>query len=71
MISLQKAINDHTRAPKTYWSILKVFMNGTTFLVDSQIATDFLEKANLFDNNFSQQCTTIISNSSTSKNPTF
>ena len=58
-------LNDPKTAPKTYWKILKTFVNGTKFplilpsLVGNQLVTEFLVKANLFNNCFSQQCTTV------------
>ena len=47
-------LNDPNSAPKTYWSILKSFVNGKKIslippiLVKDQLVTKFLEKANLF-----------------------
>ena len=55
---LPKKLNDLRTAIKTYWSILIG-------------VTDFLVKANLFNKFFSQQCTTIIINSSIPKNTAF
>ena len=57
-------------APKIYWAILKTFVNGSKIplipplLVDNKLVTDFLDKANLFNNFFAKQCTP-ISNAST------
>ena len=57
--------NDPNLAPKTYWSILKSFVNGKKIslippiLVNDQLVTNFLEKANLFNEFFTQQCNTI------------
>ena len=49
--------------PKTYWKILKTFVNSTKIslvsplLVGNQLVSNFLEKANLFnDYNDRQQC---------------
>ena len=56
-------------APKTYWSILKSFVNGKKIplippiLVKDQLVTNFLEKANLFNEFFTQQCNTIENDS--------
>ena len=64
-------------APKTYWKILKTFANGTKIplipplLVENQLVTDFLVKANLFNDYFSQQCTTVDNDSSIPPNITF
>ena len=52
-------LNDPKTAPKTYWKILKTFVNGTKIpltpqlLVGNQLVTDFLVKANLFNDCFS------------------
>ena len=65
---LANKLNDPKTAPKTYWKILKAFVNGTdiplipTLLVGNQLVSDFLEKANLFNDYFSKQCTTIDNN---------
>ena len=46
-------LNDPNSAPKTYWSILKSFVNGkkisliATILVKHQLVTNFLEKSKL------------------------
>ena len=62
-------LNDPNSAPKTYWSILKSFTNGKKIplippiLVKDQLVTDFLEKANLFNEFFTQQCNTIENDS--------
>ena len=70
-------LNDPKTAPKTYWKILKTFVNGTKIplipplLVGNQLVTDFLVKANLFNDYFSQQCTTVDNDSSIPPNTTF
>ena len=70
-------LNDPKTAPKTYWKILKTFVNGTKIplihplLVGNQLVTDFLVKANLFNDYFGQQCTTVDNDSSISPNITF
>ena len=62
-------LNDPKTAPKTYWEILKTFVNGTKILlippllVGNQLVPDFLEKANFFNDYFSKQCTTIDNSS--------
>ena len=62
-------LNDPNSAPKTYWSILKLFVNGKKIplippiLVKDQLVTNFLEKANLFNEFFTQQCNTIENDS--------
>ena len=60
---LANKINDHKTAPKTYLTILKTFVNGSKIpltpppLADNKLVTDFLDKANLFNNFFTTQCT--------------
>ena len=57
--------------------ILKTFVNGTKIplipplLVGNQLVKDFLVKANLSNNYFSQQCTIVDKDSSISPNVTF
>ena len=69
--------NDPKTAPKTYWKILKIFVNGAKIplipplLVGNQLVSDFLEKANLFNDYFSKQCTTIDNNSAIPANTSF
>ena len=47
---LANKLNDPETAPKTYWKILKAFVNGTLIpmipllLVGNQLVSDFLEK---------------------------
>ena len=66
---LANKLNDPKTASKTYWKILKTFVNGTKIplipplLVGNQLVSDFLVKANLFNDYFSKQCTTIDNNS--------
>ena len=70
-------LNDPKTAPKTYWKILKTFVNGTKILLlnpmlaGNQFVTDFLVKANWFSDCFSQQCITVDSGSSIPPNITF
>ena len=62
-------LNDPSMAPKTYWSILKSFVNGKKIplippiLVNDQLVTNLLEKANLFNDFCIQQCNTIENDS--------
>ena len=62
-------LKDPKSKPKTYWSILKSFANGRMIplippiLVNDQLVTVFLEKANLFNEFFTQQCDTIENDS--------
>ena len=70
-------LNDPKTTPKTYWKILKTFVNGSKIssipplLVGDQLVTDFLVKSNLFNDYFSQQCTTVDNNSAFPPNITF
>lgn len=63
---LANKFNDLKIAPKTYWTILKIFVNGSKISlipplpVNSKLVTSLLEKANPLNNFF-----TTISNSST------
>ena len=63
---LANKLND----PKTYWAILKTFVNSCRIplipplLVENKLVTDFLDKANLFNNFFAKQSIP-ISNGST------
>ena len=67
---LANKLNDPKTAPKTYWVILKTFLNGSKIplipplVVDNKLVTGFLDKANPFNNFFAKQCTP-ISNDST------
>ena len=70
-------LSDPKTAPKAYWKILKAFVNATkiplipSLLVGNQLVPDFLEKANLFNDYFSKQCTTIDNNSAIPANTSF
>ena len=61
-------LNDHKTVPNSYREILKTFFNGTKvlsvspLLVENQLVTDFLVKANLFSDYLSQHCTTVDNN---------
>ena len=74
---LAEKLNNPKTAAKTYWSILKTFVNGSKIplmlpiLVGNRLATDFLAKANLFNDFFNKQCSTIVNNSSLTTNQTF
>ena len=68
---LANKLNDPKTGPKTYWKIIKTFLNDTKIplipplLVSNQLVSDFLEKANLFNDYLSKQRTAI--NNSASK----
>ena len=74
---LANKLNNPQTAPKTYWKILKTFVNGTKIpqipplLVGDQLVSVFLEKANLFNDYFSKQCTMIDNNSTIPANTCF
>ena len=67
---LADKLNDPKTAPKTYRAIFKTFANDSkiplipSLLVENKLVTEFLHKANLFNNFFAKQCTP-ISNDST------
>ena len=67
-------LNDAKAAIKTYWSILKTFVNGSKIplisvvLVNNEFVTDFLVKANLFNDFFREQCRPITNDSSLPNN---
>ena len=67
---LANKLNDPKTAPKTNWKILKTFVNGTKIplipplVAGNQLVSDFFVKANLFNDNFSKQCTIIDNKSS-------
>ena len=66
---LANKLNDPKTAQKTYWTILKIFVNSSKIplipplLVDNKLVTDFLDKANLFNNFFTKQCTPVSDDS--------
>ena len=77
MSVLHLKLNDPKTASKTYWEILKIFVNETKIpltpplLVGNQLVIDFLVKANLFKDYIRQQCTAVESASSIPPNTTF
>ena len=56
-------------SPKTYWSILKTFLNNKKIPVippifhDNKFITDFKQKAEIFNSHFSKPCAPLINNS--------
>ena len=62
-------LNDPKTAPKTYWSILKTFVNASkiplipSLPVNNELITDFFVKANLFNGFFREQCRPIRNDS--------
>ena len=69
-------LNDPKTAPKTCWSISKIFVNVSKFplilpmLVNNEFVTDFSVKANLFNDFFTEQCRPITNDSSLPNNQT-
>ena len=74
---LVNKLNNLKTAPKSSWAILKTFVNGSKIplipplLVDNKLVTDFLDKANLFNNFFAKQCTPISNDSTVPVNINF
>ena len=66
---LSMKLSDPKTSPKTYWSILKSFFGDRKIPVippiicNSNLVTDFKDKAELFNNYFSSQCS-LINNTS-------
>ena len=62
-LQLAKKLNDPQTNAKTYWTILKTFFNGRKIpiipplLIEGKLVSDFKEKANMFNEFFSRQCT--------------
>ena len=67
--NLGKKLNDPGTSPKTYWSILKMFLNKIKIpeilplLVNGIFETDFRKKASIFNVFFTNQCS-ILNNGS-------
>ena len=62
-LQLAKKLNDPQTNAKTYWTILKTFFNSRKIpiipplLIEGKLVSDFKEKANMFNEFFSRQCT--------------
>ena len=75
--TLANKLNDPKTAPKTFQKILKTSANGTKIplipplLLGNQLVAGFLEKANLFNDYFKKQCTTINNNNTIPANTSF
>ena len=60
-----KKLIDRSTSPKTYWSILKTFLNNKKIpfippiFHDNKFITDFKQRA---DSHFSKQCAPLINN---------
>ena len=67
--NLSIKLNDPLLAPKTYWSILNRFLGKhkvpliPPLLENGKFVTNFSDKANIFNNFFAMQCTTINNDS--------
>ena len=66
---LSSRLADHLTSPKTYWSILKTFLNNKKILCipplfhENKFITDFKEKAELSNHFFVNQCSLWSNNS--------
>ena len=75
-LQLSIKLNDPKTGPKTFWSILKTFVNGSKIplipplLGNNEFVIDFLVKANLFNDIFREQCRPITGDSSLPNNQT-
>ena len=64
-----KKLLDTSTSAKTYWSILKTFLNNKKIPVippifhDNKFITDFKQKAEIFNSHFSKQCAPLTNNS--------
>ena len=67
--NLGEKLNNPKTSPKSYWSILKRFLNKIKIpaipplLVNNNFITNFVEKANAFNSYFADQCNILITNS--------
>ena len=65
---LSMKLNDPKTSVKTYWSILKSLYNDSKIplipplFVNNKVVSDFIEKANIFNDFFSTQCTPLSYN---------
>ena len=63
-----KKLLDPSTSPKTYWSILKTFLNNKKIPVippifhDNKHITDFKQKGDIFNSHFSKQCLPLTNN---------
>ena len=68
-ISLAKKLGDPSRSIKTYWATVRTLRNGKKvpnappLLVYDELITEFEDKANIFNEYFASQCTTINNDS--------
>ena len=63
---MSEKLNDCLNAPKTYWKILNHFLNNIKIpsipplLVNGEMVSNFLEKAELFNKFFASQCSPVM-----------
>ena len=75
--NLAKKLNNPLLQEKTYWPILKTFYGDkkipliSPILVDNKFVTDMKTKANIFNELFAEQCTTMKNNSMLPVNQVF
>ena len=68
---LSQTLSNPATSAKTYWTILKTFYSGKKIpsipprVINDQLITDFLEKANFFSLYFAKQCSSVENVSST------
>ena len=67
-VKLVKKLKDQKTSSKMYWSVMQTFVNGKTpiippLLVNYNLTSNFMEKANIFNDFFVQQCQHIANNS--------
>ena len=60
-VKLVKKLKDQKTSSKMYWSVMQTFVNGKTpiippLLVNYNLFSNFMEKANIFNDFFVQQC---------------
>ena len=66
---LSKKLSDHVTSPKSYWSILKTFLNNKKIpcipplLNENKFIIDFRRKAKIFNTFFAKQCSLINTSS--------
>ena len=69
---LSSRLADPLTSPKTYWSILKTFLNNKkipcipSLFLENKFITDFKEKSELYNHLFVNQCCLLSNNKPTS-----
>ena len=65
LTNIGEKLNDPNTSPKTYWSLLKRFLNKVKIpeipplIINNVFVTDFIAKGNLFKIFFNNQCSTL------------